>query len=174
MAAEVAEANGVFVDPQDDVQFGKRIYNPSTGDWTVQWGGAPYNVVKVTARRNGADTSAPGRRIPAGLRLGRSARTACRCETSSTAFTEARDLVLVLDCLGVDERRQLAQLVAAASSTVDDLLDGMWDSLRRGQSEMARHDDLEVPEHRLRHASIRTTAPTCRAPTRRRSAARSA
>ena len=36
----------------------------STGDWTVQWGGAPYNVVKVTARRNGADTSAPDGEFP--------------------------------------------------------------------------------------------------------------
>ena len=45
-------------------QFGKRIYNPATGDWSVQWGGAPFNVVKVTARRNGPDTSAPDGEFP--------------------------------------------------------------------------------------------------------------
>src|SRR5215510_5604156 len=44
MAEEVAAANGVYVDKNTDVAFGKRIYNPSTGDWTVQWNGAPYNV----------------------------------------------------------------------------------------------------------------------------------
>ena len=27
----------------------------------------------------------------------------------------------------------------------------MWDSLRRRRSEMAGHDDVEVPEHGLRH-----------------------
>ena len=59
MAADIAAANGVHIDPDTDVAFGKRIYNPADGSWSVQWGGAPYNVVKVTARRNGPDTSAP-------------------------------------------------------------------------------------------------------------------
>ena len=58
MAADVATANGVFVDPDVDVEFGKRIYNPGNGDWSVQWGGAPFNVVRVSARRTGPDTGA--------------------------------------------------------------------------------------------------------------------
>src|SRR5690242_19099457 len=47
MAAQVAAANGVFVDPAKDVKFGKRVYN--NGAWTVQWGATPYNVVQVGA-----------------------------------------------------------------------------------------------------------------------------
>src|SRR5882757_3242477 len=59
MAQQVASANGVFVDPAKDVKFGKRVFDPATGQWPVQWGATPYNVVGVTARRNGADLTAP-------------------------------------------------------------------------------------------------------------------
>ena len=44
-------ANGVFVDPAKDVKFGKRVFDTNSGQWTIQWGASPYNVVKVTARR---------------------------------------------------------------------------------------------------------------------------
>ena len=64
MAAEVAAANGVYVDPDNDVKFGKRVYNPSTGEWTVQWDRRPYNVVQVTARRSNPDTEAPDGEFP--------------------------------------------------------------------------------------------------------------
>src|SRR5262249_52977184 len=47
MAAQVAEANGVYIDPAKDVKFGKRVY--SNGTWSVQWGATPYNVVQVGA-----------------------------------------------------------------------------------------------------------------------------
>src|SRR3972149_924271 len=36
MAAEVADANGVYLDPAADVEFGKRIYNPTDGSWSGQ------------------------------------------------------------------------------------------------------------------------------------------
>ncbi len=40
MAAEVAQTPTAYiVDPDVDVEFGKRIYNPAAGDWSVQWGG---------------------------------------------------------------------------------------------------------------------------------------
>src|SRR5262245_31593106 len=99
MAVDVAEANGVFIDPQDDVQFGKRIYSPARGDWSVNWGGTPYNVVKVTARRDGPDLSAPDGEFPLafGWAIG---KDSVPLTVSSTAFTEARDLVLVLDFSG--------------------------------------------------------------------------
>ena len=70
MAADVAKRNGVYVDPTNDVQFGKRVFNPANGQWTIQWGATPYSVVKVTARRTNADHNGSGRTVPAGLRLG--------------------------------------------------------------------------------------------------------
>ena len=51
MAAQVAEANGVYIDPGEDVLFGKRVYNEEDGTWPIQWNGSPFNVVKVTAAR---------------------------------------------------------------------------------------------------------------------------
>ncbi|MEX2316207.1 MAG: pilus assembly protein TadG-related protein [Pirellulales bacterium] len=127
MAAEVAEANGVYIDPQNDVEFGKRIYSPSTGEWTVQWGGAPYNVVKVTARRNGENMAAPDGEFPLafGWAIG---KDSVPLTASSTAFTEARDLVLVLDwSASMNDDSSLNS--ALSLGDVEDLLDGMWDAL---------------------------------------------
>jgi len=127
MAADVAEANGVYVDPDQDVQFGKRIYNPVNGDWSVQWGGAPYNVVKVTARRTGEDTSAPDGEFPLafGWAIG---KDSVPLEASSTAFTEARDLVLVLDFSG--SMNYDSQLTSSLGlSVAEGLLDNMWDAM---------------------------------------------
>jgi hypothetical protein len=127
MAGQVAEANGVFIDPAQDVQFGKRVYNPSTGEWPVQWGASPYNVVKVTARRNGDDTSAPDGEFPLafGWAIG---KDSVPLETSSTAFVEARDLVLVLDYSGSMNYDSLLTS-SLGSSEAHMLLDGIWDSL---------------------------------------------
>jgi Mg-chelatase subunit ChlD len=127
MAAEVADANGVFVDANTDVEFGKRIYNPGDGSWSVQWGGAPYNVVRVTARRDGADTSAPDGELPLafGWAVG---QESVPLHVSSTAFTEARDLVLVLDwSASMNDDSSLNSSLSL--STVESLLDGMWNSL---------------------------------------------
>lgn len=127
MAGQVAEANGVYIDPATDVQFGKRVYNPSGSDWNVQWGGTPYNVVKVTARRNGADTGAPDGEFPLafGWAIG---KESVPIQVSSTAFTEARDLVLVLDFSGsMNYDSQLTSPLGL--SAAEDLLDAMWDTL---------------------------------------------
>jgi hypothetical protein len=127
MAAQVAEANGVYIDPATDVFFGKRIYNPSGGNWTVQWGGTPYNVVKVTARRNGPDLEAPDGELPLafGWAIG---KDSVPLETSATAFTEARDLVLVLDFSG--SMNYDSQLTSSLGlSTAEGLLDNIWDEI---------------------------------------------
>jgi hypothetical protein len=127
MAAQVAEANGVFIDPAQDVAFGKRVYDPATGQWPVQWGVAPYNVVKVTARRTGADTSAPDGEFP--LAFGWSiGKDSVPLQTSSTAFVEARDLVLVLDYSGSMNYDSLLTSSLGISEACT-LLDDMWDSL---------------------------------------------
>jgi Flp pilus assembly protein TadG/Mg-chelatase subunit ChlD len=127
MAVQVAEANGVYIDPDQDIEFGKRVYNPSTGEWPVQWDAAPFNVVKVTARRTGDDTTAPDGEFP--LAFGWSVgKDSVPLETSATAFTEARDLVLVLDVsASMNDDSSLNSTLPIAQ--VVTLLDGMWDSL---------------------------------------------
>lgn len=127
MAADVAAANGVHIDPSTDIEFGKRVYNPSGETWNVQWGGTPYNVVRVTARRTGPDTSAPGGEVPLafGWAIG---RDSVPLEVSSTAFTEARDLVLVLDFSG--SMNYDSQLTSSLGmSAAEDLVDNMWNEL---------------------------------------------
>jgi Flp pilus assembly protein TadG len=127
MAAEIAQANGVFVDPETDVQFGKRIYSPATGEWSVQWDAAPFNVVKVTARRNGSDTAAPDGEFPLafGWAIG---KDSVPLVASSTAFTEARDLVLVLDwSASMNDDSSLNSSLALADA--EEALDNMWDAL---------------------------------------------
>ena len=59
MAADVASANGVYIDSTQDVIFGKRSFNAATNTWPIQWDVEPYNVVKVLARRTNTDTTAP-------------------------------------------------------------------------------------------------------------------
>jgi hypothetical protein len=127
MAADVAEANGVYIDPATDVEFGKRIYNPANQTWSVQWGGTPYNVVKVTARRNGEDPAAPDGEFP--LAFGWAInKDSVPLVTSSTAFTEARDLVLVLDFSGsMNYDSQLTSTLGV--SVAEGLLDDMWDAM---------------------------------------------
>jgi hypothetical protein len=127
MAADVAEANGVFINSDSDVEFGKRIYNPASGDWSVQWGGTPYNVVKVTARRNNPDTSAQDGEFPLafGWAIG---KDSVPLQTSSTAFTEARDLVLCLDFSGSMNYDSLLTSTLGLTAATE-ILDRMWDEL---------------------------------------------
>ena len=96
MAAQVAEANGVYIDPTNDVRFGKRGFDEASGTWPIQWDVAPFNVVQVVARRTGSDLEQPDGEFPLafGWAVG---RDHVPIQTSATAFVEARDLVIVLD-----------------------------------------------------------------------------
>ena len=126
MAAQVAAANGVFVDSGKDVKFGKRVYN--NGDWTVQWGATPYNVVQVSARRTESDVTAQDGQFP--LAFGwASNKSSVPLKATSSAFVEARDMVLVLDfSASMNDDSSLGS--SLATSEVNAALDGMWDALR--------------------------------------------
>ena len=96
MAARVAGLNGVYVDPDRDVQFGKRTYNKTTGKFGVAWGANPFNAVKVTARMDNPDPSAPD----AAMKLFFASYWGTKSTAmvaSGSAFVESRDIVLVLD-----------------------------------------------------------------------------
>jgi Flp pilus assembly protein TadG len=128
MAAQVAAANGVFVDPAKDVKFGKRVFNSGTNSWSVQWGATPYNVVQVAARRTESNPSAPDGKFPLafGWAVGQSS---VPLQTTSSAFVEARDMVLCLD-FSASMNDDSSLVSSLASSEVTAALDGMWDALR--------------------------------------------
>ena len=128
MAAEVAAANGVFIDPDVDVQFGKRTHNEANGTWPIQWDVSPFNVVQVNARRTEPDSSAPDGELPLafGWAVGRSQ---VPLQTSATAFVEARDLVVVLDfSASMNDDSTIADS-SLSQSQVEASLDAMWSAL---------------------------------------------
>jgi Flp pilus assembly protein TadG len=99
IAATVAQANGVYIDPQGDVTFGRREYESSTQTWPITWGSGPYNVVKVTARRESQDLTAPDGQLR--LAFGWAVhKPSVALRTSASAFVQARDMVLVMDFSG--------------------------------------------------------------------------
>lgn len=97
MAAHVADLNGVYVDPATDVEFGKRIYNGTS--FEILWGVAPYNVVKVTARRDNETPGQPNSKLQLFFApvLG---EDTVALSASAIAFVEARDIAVVLDYSG--------------------------------------------------------------------------
>jgi Flp pilus assembly protein TadG len=99
VAATVAQANGVYIDPQADVAFGRRSYNSSNNTWPITWGSGPYNVVKVTARRENSNLTAPDGQLR--LAFGWAVhKPSVPLRTSASAFVQARDMVLVMDFSG--------------------------------------------------------------------------
>jgi len=98
-AADVAERNGVYIDPDSDVTFGKRVFDEQTGEWPITWDAEPYNVVRVCARRDNPNTSQPDGRFPLvfGWAVG---KPSVEIEAAASAFVEARDIVVVLDFSG--------------------------------------------------------------------------
>jgi len=96
VAAHVASLGGVYVDPNRDVFFGQRQFNPSTNTWSTQWGSGVSNCVRVVARRDADDTSAQDGRLRLffGGAIGTKFATV---QTEATAFVRARDIVVVHD-----------------------------------------------------------------------------
>ena len=129
MAAQVAEANGLYIDPAQDVKFGKRVFNEANGSWPIQWDSSPYNVVKVIGRKTDEDVSAPDGQLPLafGWAVGRSK---VPLTASATAFVEARDLVVVLDFSASMNDDSTLNDSALALSQVEAQLDAMWNSLQ--------------------------------------------
>jgi Mg-chelatase subunit ChlD len=95
-AVEVAAANGVFVNPDTDVTFGKRYYDEPSNKWPIVWNEGPYNVVKVKARRDQEDTSAPDGKLKLAFAWIFGQKDA-EITAEASAFVEARDIVMVLD-----------------------------------------------------------------------------
>ncbi|MFW5693273.1 MAG: pilus assembly protein TadG-related protein, partial [Thermoguttaceae bacterium] len=97
MAADVAAENGVYVDPQADVTFGRSVYDEATGEWSVEWDAAPFNVVRVAARRDSTNPvpTSPGEpdgtplNLPFATAIGRGQQ---EISVAAAAFIESRDI----------------------------------------------------------------------------------
>ena len=96
VAANVAELNGVYVNSQIDVKFGKRYFDDTTQKFEVEWDVSPSNVVKVIARRDQEDHTAQDGKV----RLFFAAVTGDRyakLKAEAVAYVESRDIVVVHD-----------------------------------------------------------------------------
>ncbi|MEO2048965.1 MAG: vWA domain-containing protein [Pirellulales bacterium] len=130
VAAQVASANSIFVEPQTDVLFGNRSYDAATDTWPIQWGAEPYNVLKVSARKTEEDSSAPDGQLPLafGWAVGRSQ---VPLQKSATVFIEARDLVVVLDfSASMNDDSSIKSFNKLGQTEVEASLEAMWDALR--------------------------------------------
>jgi len=102
MAEKVADLNGVYIDPDKDVSFGRRVFNENTEEFDVEWGEAPYsgsetyNVVGVTCRRDNPDVTQPDGMLQLFFAPLGGTETAS-VKASAVAFVEARDIVTILD-----------------------------------------------------------------------------
>ncbi|MCA9026080.1 MAG: hypothetical protein KDA86_12805 [Planctomycetaceae bacterium] len=135
MAVNVADLNGVFIDPEVDVTFGLRSYNPATEKFEIQWGVTPANSVKVRARRSNPDTSQPDGQLP--LMFARIfGDDSVRMESEAIAYIESRDISVVLDFSG-----SMAYDSLFRSESVNRFgVDAIRDNLRSMYTQMAFTD----------------------------------
>lgn len=129
MAKKVANANGVYIDPDRDVRFGQRKYDTATGEWRIDWNQEPYNAVQVTVRRDNPDTSQPdgALRLAFGWAVARPTVDLC---SHSTAFVESRDMVLVLDySASMNDDSEMGAFASLGQSRVEKNLDDIWQAL---------------------------------------------
>ncbi|MDA7950079.1 MAG: VWA domain-containing protein [Pirellulaceae bacterium] len=130
IAFEVAQANGVYIDPAVDVTFGRRRYDVASDSWPIEWGVGPYNVVKVMARRDQNDVELPDGKLELsfGWAVGQGA---VALQAQSTAFVQARDIVLVLDfSASMNDDSSFRAFSQLGQENVEDTLDNMWDTFR--------------------------------------------
>lgn len=148
VAEKVARLNGVFIDPETDVAFGKR-YQDSSGTFQMVWGeGAkPYNVVKVTARRDNTKDGEPDSRLQLFFAGFMNEKTAA-VTTSAIAFIEARDIVLVLDYSGsmsYDSEFDAMSSYRLGQSAVEANLDDIWATLVDSGATYSDTGNLKFP-----------------------------
>lgn len=95
-AAAVAQLNNVYVNSSTDVTFGRRYYDSTTSKYVVDWNANANqtNVVKVVARRDGTNKSAPDAKVPSLFAIGSGGTT---IRTEAVAFIDPRDMVIVQD-----------------------------------------------------------------------------
>lgn len=131
-AAAVAALNGVYVDPELDVDFGRRWYNQQTGEFDITWDESPANLIRVSARRDNEDRSAPDGMVNVTFAsaIGRGSNP---ITTSAAAYVEARDIVSVLDfsrSMNFDSYfASEGSAVQLSQSQIESNLERVWEDL---------------------------------------------
>jgi Flp pilus assembly protein TadG len=130
-AQQVAALNGIYINPEVDVEFGNRQYNEATGQFEVQWNQATTNLVKVHARKVNPDRNEPDAVVstPFAAVIGRGTNP---ITTTAAAYVEARDIVSVLDfsrSMNFDSHFTSETTSSLTQGQVEDNLQMIWDDL---------------------------------------------
>lgn len=145
MAKEIVEANGLYIDSSTDVQLGHRLLADDGITYVETWGSFPYNMVKVTIRKDNDDATKPDAKLPLffpGFQGKVPEKRSQNLEASATAFIESRDIVTVLDYSGsmaFDSYYRSETVNRMGVDAISDNLDDIWDAL--SDSEVAFSDD---------------------------------
>lgn len=130
-AQQVAALNGIYINPDVDVEFGNRQYNQATGLFEVKWNEQTTNLVRVSARKVNPDRNQPDAVVstPFAAVIGRGNNP---ITTSAAAYVEARDIVSVLDfsrSMNFDSHFTSETNNSLTQSQVEDNLQMIWDDL---------------------------------------------
>jgi len=131
MAEYVAEINGFYLDPEADVELGRRELASDGVSWIETWGSGPYNAVRVRIRKDNADPAASDAKLPLIFAPVFGARTQIII-TTATAHIESRDIVCALDFSASmnDDSSLLNEAVdRLGKPAVEASLDAIWNSL---------------------------------------------
>lgn len=58
------DVSAVYLNGATDVELGRRVWNSGTQSWTESWGTSPYDLIRVTARRDQANSTNGDRTLP--------------------------------------------------------------------------------------------------------------
>lgn len=140
-AVEVASLNkggdhdSVYVDFHDDIELGRRTWDAQSQSYHFDWGptAAPYNVVKVTARRMNTEPDQDGtgvdRRLPLFFApvIG---HDKVALEVSAVATFQPRDMMLVLDySASMNDDSEYAAIPNLGQAAIEANLAQMWADL---------------------------------------------
>jgi Flp pilus assembly protein TadG len=143
MAKSIVDANGLYIDPATDVELGNRLLAEDGISYVETWGSIPYNMVKVTIRKDNADATKPDARLPLffpGFQGKTPQKRSQNLETTATAFIESRDIVTVLDYSGsmaFDSLYRSSTVSRMGANAISDNLDDMWDALSDSEVEFS-------------------------------------
>ena len=131
MAEYVADLNGFYLDPDLDVQLGKRILSDDGVTYTETWGTGPFNCVQVNLRKDNSDSEAPDAKLPL-IFAPMTGERAQSITTTATAFIESRDIVCTLDystSMNDDSCLSNSSVNRLSKSAIETNLDGIWNAL---------------------------------------------
>jgi hypothetical protein len=131
VAVQVAAQNGIYIDGNTDVEFGRRSIDPETGQATTTWGVTPSNTVRVRARRDNDDLSAPDGKVPV-MFAGVGGSEASTLLADAVAYIDSRDIVAVIDFSGSMAHSSLfrqASLDDLGFDTINENLTDIYNSL---------------------------------------------